>query len=178
VVHCYASAHRLGAFSPQTNDFADENGVACDLRNAGMNLSAGQVELLQQSWRSVLPVGDVAAELFYGKLFGLEPGIRRLFKNDMKEQGRNLTAMISVAVGSLSRPESIERAVRSLGRRHAAYGVEERHYELVAVAMLWMLEKCLGEAFTPEVKDAWAKAYALLSGLMKGACVPLYGLKG
>ena len=128
-----------------------------------------QVELLQKSWRSVLPVGDTAAELFYGKLFSVDPKLRLLFKNDMRDQGRNLTAMISVAVGSLAHPERIERAVQSLGRRHAAYGVKDTHYEAVGVALLWALEKTLGEAFTPDVKTAWADAYSMLAGIMKEA---------
>ena len=125
-----------------------------------------QIELVQRTWRAVLPVGDTAAELFYGKLFSLDSEVRGLFKNDMVEQGRNLTAMISVAVGSLSRPERIRLAVRQLGERHAAYGVERRHYELVGISLIWMLEKCLGEAFTPEVKDAWRATYAFLTDAM------------
>jgi len=125
-----------------------------------------QIELVQRTWRAVLPVGDTAAELFYGKLFSLDSEVRGLFRNDMVEQGRNLTAMISVAVGSLSKPERIRLAVRQLGERHAAYGVERRHYELVGISLLWMLEKCLGEAFTPEVKDAWRATYAFLTEAM------------
>jgi len=128
-----------------------------------------QVDLLQRSWRAVLPIGDTAAELFYGKLFSLDPKLRSLFKNDMKEQGRNLTAMISVAVGSLEHPERITLAVRELGRRHAAYGVREEHYATVAVALMWMLEKSLGEAFTLEVRSAWEVAYELLARTMKEA---------
>jgi hypothetical protein len=46
-----------------------------------------QIELVQRTWRAVLPVGDTAAELFYGKLFSLDPEVRRLFKNDMVEPG-------------------------------------------------------------------------------------------
>ena len=130
-------------------------------------MTPAQVDLLQRTWRSVLPIGDTAAELFYGKLFSLDPRLRPLFKNDMKEQGRNLTAMISVAVGSLAHPERIERAVRELGRRHAAYGVRKEHYATVCVALLWMLEKSLGEAFTPEARHAWSDAYALLTGMMQ-----------
>lgn len=129
-----------------------------------------QVDLVQRSWRSVLPVGDTAAELFYGKLFSLDPSIQKLFRDDMREQGRNLTAMISVAVGSLSRPERIMLAVQQLGRRHAAYGVEPRHYELVGVALLWMLAQVLGEAFTPEVREAWSDVYTLLASTMQDAC--------
>jgi hemoglobin-like flavoprotein len=129
-----------------------------------------QVDLVQRSWRAVLPVGDTAAELFYGKLFSLDPSVQALFRDDMREQGRNLTAMISVAVGSLSRPEKITRAVQQLGKRHAAYGVEPRHYELVGVALLWMLDQVLGDAFTPPVAEAWTQAYRLLATTMQDAC--------
>lgn len=125
-----------------------------------------QVELVQRTWRAVLPVGDTAAELFYGKLLSLDPAVRELFKNDMLEQGRNLTAMISVVVGALSKPERIHLAVRQLGERHAAYGVERRHYELVGTSLIWTLEKCLGEAFTADVKAAWWATYAFLAEAM------------
>lgn len=128
-----------------------------------------QIHLVQKTWRAVLPVGDTAAELFYGKLFSLDPGLKRLFRDDMVDQGRNLTAMISVAVGALQKPERILVAVRQLGQRHAGYGVEPRHYHLVAVALLWALEKCLGEAFTPEVEKAWTVVYDFLAGTMQEA---------
>jgi len=129
-----------------------------------------QVDIVQRTWRVVLPVGDTAAQLFYGKLFSLDPSIESLFREDMREQGRNLTAMISVAVGSLSRPERITLAVQQLGKRHAAYGVEPRHYELVGIALLWMLEQVLGDAFTPQVQGAWKAVYDLLATTMQGAC--------
>lgn len=128
-----------------------------------------QVALVQDTWRKVIPVRDLAADLFYGKLFSLDPSIRELFKGDMKEQGRNLNAMVSVAVSGLARPEKILAAVRQLGRRHVAYGVEERHYALVGTALLWALEKCLLEEFTPEVKAAWTGAYGFLAGAMQEA---------
>jgi hemoglobin-like flavoprotein len=136
-------------------------------------MSPEQVDLVQRTWRSLMPIKDTAAELFYGKLFSLDPDVRALFSNDLKDQGRNLTAMISVAVAGLSRPEKIMLAVRQLGRRHAAYGVQARHYELVATSLLWMLETCLAEAFTPEVRAAWVAAYDLLAGAMQeAACAP------
>ena len=131
-----------------------------------------QIELVQRTWRSVLPVRDTAAELFYGKLFSLDPGIRTLFSNDMQDQGRNLVAMISIAVGSLSHPERVLLAVQQLGRRHAAYGVLPRHYEAVAIALLWTLETCLGEVFTPQAREAWNDVYGTLSKTMQdAACV-------
>src|SRR5690349_21481067 len=90
--------------------------MACVLRNVRMMtaLSSQQVELVQKSWRSVQLVGDTAAEMFYGKLFSLDPELRKLFRNDLRDQGRNLTAMISVAVQQLGKPEKIVVAVRQL----------------------------------------------------------------
>jgi hemoglobin-like flavoprotein len=129
-----------------------------------------QVDLVQRSWRAVLPVGDTAAELFYGKLFSLDPSIRPLFRDDLREQGRNLTAMVSVAIGSLSRPERIRLAVQQLGKRHAAYGVAPRHYGLVEVALLFMLEHVLAGDFTADVREAWTVVYRFLATTMQDAC--------
>ena len=146
--------------------------LARDLRKkieSEVKVSPQQVDLVQKTWRLVQPIGDTAAELFYGKLFSLDPQVRPLFKYDLRDQGRNFTAMISVAVHWLARPEKILLAIQQLGRRHAAYGVQPRHYEIVATALLGMLEKCLGEAFTAEARGAWSAAYDMLAKTMQEA---------
>jgi hemoglobin-like flavoprotein len=128
-----------------------------------------QVELVQGSWKKVLPIADTAAGLFYGRLFELDPTLKPLFKSDIKEQGRKLMAMISVAVAGLTRLDTIVPAVQDLGRRHVKYGVKDRHYDTVATALVWTLEKGLGDAFTPEVREAWVTTYGVLAKTMKDA---------
>ena len=128
-----------------------------------------QIELVQGSWRKVLPIADTAAELFYGRLFSLDPALKPLFKGDMKAQGRKLMTMISTAVNGLTRLETIVPAVQDLGRRHARYGVRDPHYDTVAAALVWTLGQGLGEQFTPEVRDAWVAAYGVLAKTMKDA---------
>lgn len=126
-----------------------------------------QIALVQHSWKQVLPVADAAAGMFYGRLFALDPSVRALFKGDMKEQGQKVMTMITFAVNSLARLESIVPGVRALGRRHAGYGVEDRHYAVVESALLWTLKEGLGSEFTPEVEDAWRTAYGVLASTMK-----------
>ena len=128
-----------------------------------------QVGLVQSTWARVLPIKDTAAELFYGRLFELDPSLRSLFKGDMKEQGRKLMAMINVAVSALDRVDSLVPAVKDLGRRHVAYGVKAADYGTVATALLWTLEKGLGDAFTPAAKEAWTTTYLLLANTMQAA---------
>jgi hemoglobin-like flavoprotein len=126
-----------------------------------------QVELVQESFTQVLPIAPQAAELFYGRLFEIDPSLRSLFKGDMKEQGRMLMMMIAGAVRGLSNPPALIPVLKDLGARHLGYGVEDRHYDTVGEALIWTLQKGLGEAFTDEVCESWAQAYQLLSGVMQ-----------
>jgi hemoglobin-like flavoprotein len=126
-----------------------------------------QISLVQSTWKSMLPIRDTFAELFYGKLFSLDPALRRLFTSDMVEQGRNLAAMISIMVRSLGQPETVTVALHGLGRRHTAYGVQARDYETVSVALFWTLAHALGEAFDDETEEAWRRTYRLLVEAMR-----------
>ena len=132
-------------------------------------MNADEIALVQDSWRKVVPIRDLAATLFYGRLFELDPSLSKLFNCDMTEQGRKLTTMINTAVNGLSDLEQIVPTVQNLGRRHQMYGVRDRHYDTVGVALLWTLERGLGDAFTPDVRTAWTTTYAVLATTMKNA---------
>lgn len=125
-----------------------------------------QIELVQASFELVRPIADQAAETFYQRLFEIAPHYRHMFKNDIKKQGAMLMSTLGLAVGSLSNLEKILPAVRALGQRHAGYGVTAEHYQPVAEAFLWTLDYYLGDAFTPELKEAWVIAYTTLAGVM------------
>lgn len=125
-----------------------------------------QVELVQDSFRQVMPIAPQAADLFYARLFELAPEVRPLFKGDMKEQGRKLMAMLATVVNGLTRLDLLMPAAQGLAQRHIAYGAEAAHYPVVGAALLDTLAKGLGDDFTPEVREAWATAYGTLSGVM------------
>jgi len=128
-----------------------------------------QIELVQASWKQVVPVAETAAQMFYGRLFFLDPSLRALFLGDMREQGRKVMAMLSYTVNGLTRLEVLLPAIRALGRRHATYGVRPEHYFTVGAALLWTLEQGLGAAFTPAVREAWVAAYGVLANTMRDA---------
>ncbi len=125
-----------------------------------------QVQLVQDTFAQVAPMADVAAELFYSKLFLLDPALRTLFKTDMREQGKKLMQTLSVVVGNLHKLDTMLGAVEALGQRHVAYRVKPADYDTVGQALLATLAEGLGEAFTPEVKEAWGEAYTLLASVM------------
>jgi|SRR5262249_33093464 len=128
-----------------------------------------QKQLVKESFALVEPIAETAAALFYGRLFELDPSLRPLFRGDIAEQGRKLMQTLAVVVKGLDRLDTLVPAVQALGRRHAAYGVRDAHYATVAAALLWTLERGLGAAFTPPVREAWATAYGLLASVMQAA---------
>ena len=132
-----------------------------------------QIHLVQQTWAHVAPISEQAAELFYGQLFELDPEVRTLFRGDMKDQGKKLVTMIDAAVKGLNSLDKLVPVLRELGKRHAGYGVTSAHYGTVGAALLWTLEKGLGEAaFTPDVREAWSSVYGVLAGTMQTAASP------
>jgi hemoglobin-like flavoprotein len=134
-----------------------------------------QATLVQTTWEQVVPIADTAAALFYGKLFELDPALKPLFTSDIKEQGKKLMQMITVAVRGLGNLAALVPAVQELGRRHVGYGVKKEHYATVGAALLWTLEQGLGPAFTPEVREAWATVYGVLSTTMQAAADEVTG---
>jgi hemoglobin-like flavoprotein len=129
-----------------------------------------QQELVRSTWAMVVPIADDAARIFYDRVMELDPSTRPMFAaTDMAERRRTLMQTLSVVVKGIDRLEDLVPAVEALGRRHATYGVRPAHYGVSATALLETLEIGLGEAFTPEARDAWTEAFDALATVMLGA---------
>lgn len=132
------------------------------------------IALVQRTWDQVVPISDTAAQLFYDRLFELDPSLRAMFAHsDMTEQRKKLMQMITVAVRGLGRIEELVPAIQALGRRHVNYGVTDAHYDTVGAALLWTLERGLGDAYTAEAHAAWAATYNTLATVMRSAAQDL-----
>jgi nitric oxide dioxygenase len=129
-------------------------------------MTPDQVQLVQQSFAKVAPISEQAAVLFYDRLFEVAPAVKSLFPADMTEQRRKLMATLAVVVNGLGNLETILPAASALATRHVSYGARPEHYPVVGGALLWTLEKGLGDEWTPDLADAWTAAYGTLSSFM------------
>jgi hemoglobin-like flavoprotein len=134
-----------------------------------MSMTPQQIELVQSTFRNIEPMSTTAAEIFYKRLFEIEPATAALFKGDIRQQGQNFMQALAVAVGGLSSLSTLVPMIQRLGLRHAGYGVRAEHYESVRQALLWMLALTLQDAYTEEVRSSWSTAYVLIAGVMKEA---------
>lgn len=125
-----------------------------------------QKNLVRESWANILPVKQTVADLFYARLFEQFPEVRDYFDCDMREQGTKLMDMLSMVVDSLDDLEASFTQLRESGQAHAGYGVLPEDYQKVASAFLWTLRQGLGDAYTPEVEQAWIAIYQVVARVM------------
>jgi hemoglobin-like flavoprotein len=132
-------------------------------------VNAVQQKLVWTSFAKLAVMPEVAAALFYERLFAANPSLRPLFKNDMRIQGVKLMTTIALVVYNLPDPSQVLPAIRDLAVRHVEYGVKPADYDTLRDALLWTLGQVLGEDFTPAVREAWTLCYDELAGEMKAA---------
>jgi hemoglobin-like flavoprotein len=130
-------------------------------------MTAEQVHLLRKSFALVEPHAQVAALVFYRRLFELDPGLRPLFKSDIEAQAAKLMDMLGLAVSSLENPAALEKQLLQLGARHTLYGVRDEHYPTVGQALLDMLAEVLGERWNAQVREAWVAFYTFTTEAMQ-----------
>jgi hemoglobin-like flavoprotein len=134
-----------------------------------MSLTPQQITLVQESWNKVSCVPNATADLFYQRLFELDPALRVLFPSDMESQKLKLMTMLGIAVGHLHNLNALIPAVQALGRRHVGYHVTPAMYLTVGQALIDTLAVGLGHTFTQDVKEAWIAVYGTLSKVMIAA---------
>lgn len=134
-------------------------------------MTSNEIQLIRETFPLVARRADLAALLFYKRLFDLDPSLRQLFRPDIEEQGRKLMQMLGAAVQLLEKPDALVPVLEGLGRRHVGYGVRDEHYDTVGEALLWTLHSALGDFFTPNAREAWASLYGFVAATMKRAAL-------
>jgi|SRR5262245_52284154 len=124
------------------------------------------IALVRTTFDRTWPVASETADQFYRRLFETAPHLRPMFPDDMRRQGARFMAKLAILVGSIDNPDKLAALGGALARQHVEYGVRAEHYPMVGAALLWALERALGEDWTPEVAAAWTGVYEMLSRCM------------
>jgi len=131
-----------------------------------MPITSRQVDLVCESAAAVDDILEPFAAAFYARLFQVRPDIQEMFTSDPSVQARKLATELRRIVSALRDPDRFQRQVRTLGGRHAQYGVEAEHYDITGQVLLQTFQHELGAAFTPELYDAWAAAWTTIAAIM------------
>ncbi|KAG8448977.1 hypothetical protein GDO86_015880 [Hymenochirus boettgeri] len=138
-------------------------------------LSETQKELIRDSWQAVSQDQLHHGMVLFTRLFELEPDLVLLFQynsthfteaqeclssTEFMEHIRKVMTVIDTAVSSLDSLQSLTEYLTNLGRKHRAVGVKLESFSTVGESLLFALETGLGDAFTPDTREAWSQLYS------------------
>jgi hemoglobin-like flavoprotein len=137
-------------------------------RAAPVVLTPAHVAELRGMWRLVAPIADEVAQLFYERLFEIDPSLRVLFQTDPVVRRRKLMDALEFIVAHVDRPDDLVPMLAALGQRHVGYGVRPEHYAVAGEALLWTLDDGVGALRTAAAREAWGTVYDLITAAMRG----------
>ena len=126
-----------------------------------------EIILIKRSWRLLQGVNSaLIGDVFYTKLFNETPSLRKLFPKEMEGQQVKLIEMLNYIVTKIDKIDKLIEDITAMAKRHIDYGAKPIHYQKVGEALLWTLEKGLGNDWNEPLASAWQNCYKLLSKTM------------
>ena len=132
-------------------------------------LTAKQKRVIRESFLKLDPALDLVGQLFFLKLYRLDPTLRARFGGSAETQGRKFMAAVKLTIITLNHEDGLAPTLKLLGVRHRQLGIKVRDYRTMAKAWMWTLERSLEKSLTPETKDAWTKFLAEVTYIMSGS---------
>ncbi len=131
-----------------------------------MELSEDEIDLVRASYSRVSHDLQRAGDVFYAKLFEIDPSAEALFVADIDKQAGKLMSTLGLVVSQLQNWQAMEPILEDLAMRHLAYGVKAEQYVAVGQALHAMFDELLDREYCPRTRSAWDHAYRALSDKM------------
>jgi hemoglobin-like flavoprotein len=129
-----------------------------------------QIVSVKNSWKMFRKIdAGLIGDVFYSKLFFENPKLRQMFPASMEHQYKKMIVMLSVIISKLDKLNEITGDIKVMALKHEGYGVKPQHYRLVGKALLWTIERGLGNDWNDKVKEAWFACYTKIAETMIAA---------
>lgn len=131
--------------------------------------------------KSTVPIleteGVTITSRFYEMMFEAHPELLNMFNHANQKQGKQQAALanaVYLAAQHIDQLEQILPMVKQVAHKHRSLGVLPEHYPIVGQYLLQAIQEVLGEAATPEILEAWGKAYGVIADAFIGIEEKLY----
>ncbi|KAJ5633309.1 hypothetical protein N7490_009648 [Penicillium lividum] len=137
--------------------------------NAG--LTTDQVKLIKATVPVLVAHGGIITSVFYDNLIRENPDLNNVFNIPNQQNGHQSRALAGALFAYASNIDNLgvlTPAVELICQKHASLYIQPESYKVVGKYLLEAMGQVLGDALTPEIKDAWATAYWQLANIMIG----------
>lgn len=141
-------------------------------------LTYHQMRLVKATVPALREKGEVITSIFYKNMLNDHPELNNMFNSVNQANHRQPRALTSIILAFASAINyDISELIPKLERmcnKHCSLGIKPEHYEIVAGYLIAAFGQVLGPVMTPEVEEAWSKAYWILAKMLIGREKQLY----
>ncbi|WGV98738.1 NO-inducible flavohemoprotein [Vibrio sp. YMD68] len=120
--------------------------------------------------KSTIPLlenaGPVLTQHFYQRMFTHHPELKDIFNMTHQKTGRQSVALfeaIAAYAKNIENLAALTSAVERIAQKHTSFNIQAEHYQIVGHHLIETLRELAGEAFSPDVEEAWTAAYLFLA---------------
>lgn len=140
------------------------------LDNKTIEIIKSTVPVLQQH-------GETITGRFYDLMFQDHPELLNIFNQTnqkKKTQRAALANAVIAAAANIDQLGTIIPVVKQIGHKHRSIGIKAEHYPIVGKYLLIAIKDVLGDAATPDIMQAWEKAYGVIADAFIGIEKEMY----
>lgn len=140
------------------------------LDNKTIEIIKSTVPVLQQH-------GETITGSFYDRMFQDHPELLNIFNqtNQKKKTQRiALANTVIAAAANIDQLGNIIPIVKQIYHKHRSIGIKPEHYPIVGKYLLIAIKDVLGDAATPDIMQAWEKAYGVIADAFIGIEKDMY----
>ncbi|KAL7793723.1 globin-like protein [Trichoderma ceciliae] len=131
-------------------------------------LTTDQIAIIKSTVPIIRDHGTTVTTIFYANMLAAHPELKNFFSLRNQQTGAQQTALansVLAAATHIDRLGAITGAVEKVAQKHASLFVQPEHYPIVGKHLIGAFGQVLGDAFTPEIREAWTVAYGLLADI-------------
>ncbi|WP_370053693.1 NO-inducible flavohemoprotein [Neptunomonas sp.] len=115
----------------------------------------------------LLASADVAiTDHFYRRMFSHNPELLDIFNASHQHSGAQKAALFEAIAGyahHIDNVGALTAVIERIAQKHTSFNIQAHHYPIVGHHLIETLRELAGNAFTPDVEEAWSAAYGVLA---------------
>lgn len=131
-------------------------------------LSQTHIDTVKATIPVLASAGTAITEHFYNRMFSHNPELKDVFNMSHQATGRQPAALFNAIAAYATHIDNLEvltNAVMRIAHKHTSFNIQADQYSIVGHHLIETLRELLGDAFTPDIEEAWGAAYQQLADI-------------
>ncbi|KAL7798830.1 globin-like protein [Trichoderma afarasin] len=131
-------------------------------------LSPEQIAIIKSTVPIIREHGTTVTTTFYANMLAAHPELKNYFSLRNQQTGAQQAALANSVLAAATHIDNlgvIAGAVEKIAHKHVSLFIQPEHYPIVGKYLIGAFKQILGDAFTPEIEEAWTIAYGLLADI-------------